>query len=142
LFPNTNQPIITGAQPTGDFFYNTPGSLKNDQGDGRVDYRLSDKDNLLWLFELGNVSKTLSPRSRALSTIGGFSGAGEIDLSRNAQISYTARLECDGRHGNPRQLHAPGLLRASGPTRTRICTRSLASAGIIRPPRIPAMAVS
>ena len=25
LFPDPNQTIITGTQPTGDYFYNTPG---------------------------------------------------------------------------------------------------------------------
>ena len=89
LFPEPNQTIIRGSQPTGDYFYNTPGSQVTDQGDGRVDYRLSDKDSLFGSISWGNTSKTLvAPFPGALDN-SGFSGVGELDLSRNAQISYT-----------------------------------------------------
>ena len=89
LFPNPNQPVITGSQPTGDYFYNTSGSQVTDQGDGRVDYRLSDKDSLFGSISWGNTSKTLvAPFPGALDN-SGFTGVGEIDLNRNAQLSYT-----------------------------------------------------
>jgi len=89
LFPNTNQPIITGSQPTGNFFYNTPGAQITDQGDGRVDYRLSDKDSLFGSMSWGNTSKSNTPPFPGALDASGFSGAAELDLSRNAQISYT-----------------------------------------------------
>ena len=58
LYPNPNQAILTGNQPTNDYFYNTPGGLTTDQGDGRVDYRLSDKDSLFGSLSWSNTSKT------------------------------------------------------------------------------------
>ncbi|HXJ44617.1 MAG TPA: TonB-dependent receptor [Bryobacteraceae bacterium] len=88
-FPATNQPIITGSQPTGDYFYNTAGSQVTDQGDGRVDYRLTDKDSLFGSISWGNTNRTsVAPFPGALDN-SGFNGVGELDLSRNAQISYT-----------------------------------------------------
>ncbi|SPF44855.1 TonB-dependent receptor [Candidatus Sulfopaludibacter sp. SbA4] len=89
LYPNPNQAILTGNQPTNDYYYNTAGGLTTDQGDGRVDYRLSDKDSLFGSLSWSNTSKTDgAPLPGALDDTG-FNGAGEIDLSRNAQISYT-----------------------------------------------------
>jgi hypothetical protein len=89
LYPNPNQAIITGNQPTNDYYYNTTGGLTTDQGDGRVDYRLSDKDSLFGSLSWSNTSKTDgAPLPGALDDTG-FNGAGEIDLSRNAQMSYT-----------------------------------------------------
>src|SRR4051794_13228254 len=89
LFPDPNQRIITGTQPTGDYFYNTPGSQQTDQGDLRMDYRLSDKDSLFGSLSWGNTSKTSVPPFPGALDSSGFSGAGEIDLNRNAQISFT-----------------------------------------------------
>ena len=89
LFPNPNQTVITGNAPTNDYFYNTVGGLTTDQGDGRVDYRLSQKDNLFGSLSWSNTSKTDgAPLPGALDDTG-FNGAGEVDLSRNAQISYS-----------------------------------------------------
>uniref|UniRef100_Q02CJ0 TonB-dependent receptor n=1 Tax=Solibacter usitatus (strain Ellin6076) TaxID=234267 RepID=Q02CJ0_SOLUE len=89
LFPAPNQPVITGTQPTGDYFYNTPGGQLTDQGDARVDYRLSDKDSLFGSVSWGNTSKTsVAPFPGALDN-SGFNGTGELDLNRNGQISYT-----------------------------------------------------
>jgi hypothetical protein len=89
LYPNPNQAVITGNAPTNDYFYNTVGGLTTDQGDGRVDYRLSDKDSLFGSLSWSNTSKTDgAPLPGALDDTG-FNGAGEIDLARNAQISYT-----------------------------------------------------
>jgi hypothetical protein len=88
-FPSPNQPIITGTQPTGDYFYNTAGSQLTDQGDMRVDYRLSDKDSVFGSMSWGNTNKTsVAPFPGALDN-SGFNGTGEIDLNRNGQISYT-----------------------------------------------------
>jgi hypothetical protein len=88
-FPEPNQRIITGSQPTGDFFYNTPGSQQTDQGDVRVDYRLSEKDNLFGSMSWGNTSKSSVPPFPGALDNSSFAGAGEIDLNRNGQISYT-----------------------------------------------------
>jgi Carboxypeptidase regulatory-like domain len=89
LFPDPNQRIITGTQPTGDYFYNTPGSQLTDQGDLRMDYRLSDKDSIFGSMSWGNTSKaSVAPFPGALDN-SGFSGTGEVDLNRNGQISYT-----------------------------------------------------
>jgi hypothetical protein len=88
LYPNPNQSVITGNAPTNDYFYNTTGALVTDQGDARVDYRLSDKDSLFGSLSWSNTSKTDgAPLPGALDDTG-FNGAGEIDLSRNAQMSY------------------------------------------------------
>ena len=89
LFPSPNQNVITGNAPTNDYFYSTTGALITDQGDGRVDYRLSEKDSLFGSLSWSNTSKTDgAPLPGALDDTG-FNGAGEIDLSRNAQMSYT-----------------------------------------------------
>ncbi len=89
LFPAPNQSIITGNTPTGDFFYSTPGAQQTDQGDTRVDFRLSDKDNIFGSLSWGNTNKTNSPPFPGPLDNSGFNGAGEIDLSRNGQVSYT-----------------------------------------------------
>ncbi len=89
LYPTPNQTVISGNAPTNDYFYNTTGGLVTDQGDARVDYRLSDKDSLFGSLSWSNTSKTDgAPLPGALDDTG-FNGAGEIDLSRNAQLSYT-----------------------------------------------------
>ena len=89
LYPNPNQTVITGNAPTNDYYYNTTGALTTDQGDARVDYRLSDKDSLFGSLSWSNTSKSDgAPLPGALDDTG-FNGAGEIDLSRNAQMSYT-----------------------------------------------------
>ena len=89
LYPNPNQAILTGNQPTNDFFYNTPGHQVTDQGDGRVDYRLSDKDSIFGSLSWSNTSKTDGVPFPGPLDGSPFNGAGEIDLARNAQISYT-----------------------------------------------------
>jgi len=88
-FPDPNQRIITGTQPTGDYFYNTPGSQQTDQGDLRMDYRLSDRDTLFGTMSWGNTHKTSVPPFPGALDSSGFNGSGEIDLNRNGQISYT-----------------------------------------------------
>jgi Carboxypeptidase regulatory-like domain len=89
LYPNPNQTIITGNQPTNDYYVNTPGGLNTDQGDARVDYRLSSKDSLFGSLSWSNTSKTNGQIFPGALDGTPFAGAGEIDLARNAQISYT-----------------------------------------------------
>ncbi|HTX35518.1 MAG TPA: carboxypeptidase regulatory-like domain-containing protein [Bryobacteraceae bacterium] len=89
LYPNPNEPVITGNAPTNDYYYDTTGALTTDQGDARVDYHLSEKDSLFGSLSWSNTSKTDgAPLPGALDDTG-FNGAGEIDLSRNGQVSYT-----------------------------------------------------
>jgi hypothetical protein len=89
LYPATNQPIITGNGPTRDFYYVAPGSQITDQGDGRVDYRLSEKNSLFGSLSWSNTAKTSgSPFPGALDGAD-FNGAQETDLNRNAQIGFT-----------------------------------------------------
>jgi hypothetical protein len=89
LYPNPNQAVLTGNQPTNDYYFNTTGALTTDQGDARVDYHLSDKDSLFGSLSWSNTSKSDgAPLPGALDDTG-FNGAGEIDLARNAQMSYT-----------------------------------------------------
>jgi hypothetical protein len=89
LYPSTNQPIITGNAPTRDYYYVAPGGQNTDQGDSRVDYRLSEKDSLFGSVSWANTSKTSgSPFPGALDGAD-FNGAQETDLSRNGQVSYT-----------------------------------------------------
>ncbi len=92
LYPSTNQPILTGVQPARDFYYVSSGGQVTDQGDTRVDYRLSEKDSIFGSLSWSNTSKTSgSPFSGAAAALDGadFNGAQETDLSRNAQMSYT-----------------------------------------------------
>ncbi len=89
LYPNTNQPIVTANGPTRDFYYNAAGGQTTDQGDGRVDYRLSDKDSLFGSLSWSNTGKTDGSPFPGPLDGADFNGAQEIDLNRNAQISYT-----------------------------------------------------
>src|SRR5262249_31445797 len=76
-------------QPTNDYYYNTPGGLQTDQGDARVDYRLSDKESLFGSISWSNTSKTSGVPFPGPLDGSNFNGAGDIDLSRNGQVSYT-----------------------------------------------------
>ncbi len=89
LYPAPNAPIITGSQPTGNYFYNTAGSQKTDQGDARVDYRMSEKNNIFGSMSWGDTSKTSVPPFPGALDNSSFAGANEIDLNRNAQLSFT-----------------------------------------------------
>ncbi len=89
LYPGTNQPIKTGTYPANDFYYITPGKQVTDQGDGRVDYRISAKDSLFGSLSWANTSKTDGPPFPGPLDGSPFNGAAEEDLSRNAQMSYT-----------------------------------------------------
>ena len=89
LYPLPNEAIITGNQPTNDYFYNTPGNWTTDQGDARVDYRLSDKNSLFGSLSWSDTSKTDGVPFPGPLDGSPFNGAGEVDLARNGQISYT-----------------------------------------------------
>ncbi len=89
MYPNTNQPILIGNAPTRDYYYVAPGSQFTDQGDARVDYRVSEKDSLFGSISWSNTSKTSGAPFPGPLDGADFNGAQETDLSRNAQISWT-----------------------------------------------------
>jgi hypothetical protein len=89
LWPGTNQAIVTGNVPQNDYFTETPGALTTDQGDGRVDYRLSEKDSIFGSISWSNTSKSSIPPFTGALDGGNFNGSSEQDLGRNAQLSYT-----------------------------------------------------
>ncbi len=87
--PNLLSGITSGFQPTNNYAVTTPGALNTDQGDARVDYRVSEKDSLFGSVSWSNTYKnSVVPFSGVLDG-GNFNGAGEQDLGRNAQIGYT-----------------------------------------------------
>lgn len=88
-YPNPNRPIQTGKYFQNDYYTVTPGALTTDQGDGRVDYRLSDKDSIFGSLSWSNTNKTSQPPFGGGIDGGNFNGSSELDLGRNAQIGYT-----------------------------------------------------
>ena len=89
LFPNPNLPYVTGATPSNDFSYSTPGSSGTHQGDMRVDYQLSPTSTLFGSVSWSDGSTTRTPPLPGALDESAFTGANEYDLNRNAQISYT-----------------------------------------------------
>jgi hypothetical protein len=89
LYPATNQTIPIGTYPQNDYFVSTPGAQNTDQGDGRVDYRLSDKDSIFGTLSWSNLNKLNgAPLPGALDGTP-FNAVTEEDLGRNAQLSWT-----------------------------------------------------
>src|SRR6266700_4449365 len=89
LYPATNQPVRIGNFPQNDYFASTAGRQTTDQGDGRVDYRLSDKDSLFGSLSWSNLSKLNAPSVPGALDGSPFNAVTEEDLGRNAQMSYT-----------------------------------------------------
>ncbi len=89
LYPATNQPVRIGNFPQNDYFASTAGRQTTDQGDGRVDYRLSDKDSLFGSLSWSNLSKFNAPPLPGALDGSPFNAVTEEDLGRNAQMSYT-----------------------------------------------------
>jgi hypothetical protein len=89
LFPATNQPIKSGDYPQNDYYFVTPGALVTDQGDGRVDYRINDSNSIFGSISWSDTNKSsVQPYQGALDG-GDFNGVSEVDLGRNAQLSYS-----------------------------------------------------
>ncbi len=89
LYPATNQPLLAGTYPQNDFYTITPGALNTDQGDGRVDYHLNDKNSIFGSLSWSDTNKSsVQPLPSALDG-GNFNGTGEIDLGRDAMLSWT-----------------------------------------------------
>jgi hypothetical protein len=89
LYPSPNQPVIPGNYPQNDYYALTAGGLRTDQGDGRVDFHLSDKDSLFGSISWSDTNKSNVPPFQGALDGGNFYGVSEEDLGRNAQIGYT-----------------------------------------------------
>jgi hypothetical protein len=89
LYPAPNQPIINGNYPENDYYSLTPGGLATDQGDGRVDYHIDDKDSIFGSISWSDTPKYNVPPFQGALDGGNFYGSSELDLGRNAQIGYT-----------------------------------------------------
>ncbi len=89
LYPNTNQPYKTGTYFTNDYYTVTPGSQTTDQGDGRVDYRMNEKNSLFGSISWSDTGKLSTPPLPGALDGGNFYGNSEQDLGRNAQIGFT-----------------------------------------------------
>ncbi|MBZ5593546.1 MAG: TonB-dependent receptor [Acidobacteriia bacterium] len=89
LYPATNQPIIAGGYPRNDLFVSTPGNQTTDQGDVRVDHRLTEKDSLFGTLSWADTNKTSGPPLPGALDGATFAGVPEVDLSRNAMLSWT-----------------------------------------------------
>jgi Carboxypeptidase regulatory-like domain len=90
LYPAPNTPssncAVAGA---GCYYAVTPGALNTDQGDGRVDYRMSDTNSIFGTISWSDTSKSsVQPFQGALDG-GNFNGTSEVDLGRNAMLSWT-----------------------------------------------------
>jgi hypothetical protein len=89
LYPAPNQPIVNGNYPVNDYYALTAGSFRTDQGDGRVDYKIDDKDSLFGSISWSNTAKSNVPPFQGALDGGNFYGSSEQDLGRNAQIGFT-----------------------------------------------------
>jgi hypothetical protein len=89
LYPATNQPFANGNYPQNDYYALTAGTLNTDQGDGRVDYRLNEKNSLFGSLSWSNTNKTSVPPFQGALDGANFYGTSEQDLGRNAQLGYT-----------------------------------------------------
>jgi len=89
LFPNPNQPIKSGFQPQNDYYVVTPGGLNTDQGDGRVDYHMNDKNSIFGSISWSDTSKFGTPPLPGALDGASFYGVSEQDLGRNAMLSWT-----------------------------------------------------
>jgi hypothetical protein len=82
----TSNCAVAGA---GCYYTATPGALNTDQGDGRVDYRLSDSNSIYGTISWSDTSKSsVQPLPGALDG-GVFQGSSETDLGRNTMLSWT-----------------------------------------------------
>ena len=90
LFPKPNTSYISsGAAPVNDYFIVTPVGQNIDQGDGRVDYRISEKDSIFGSLSWSNKNQSNGqPLPGALDGTY-FASQAEQDLARNAMLSYT-----------------------------------------------------
>jgi hypothetical protein len=89
LYPAPNQPMTAGKLPLNNYYVTTAGHQNVDQGDTRVDFKLSDKDSLFGSLSYSNLSRTNVPPLPGALDGTPFNAVTEEDLGRNAQLSYT-----------------------------------------------------
>ena len=89
LYPAPNEPFAAGNYPQNDYAVLTNGTLATDQGDGRVDYRIDEKDSLFGSLSWSNTAKASGAPFPGALDGANFNGASEQDLGRNAQLGYT-----------------------------------------------------
>ena len=88
LYPGPNQPFANGNYPENDYYALTAGALNTDQGDGRVDFKIDEKDSLFGSISWSNTNKSAVPPFQGALDGGNFYGSSEQDLGRNAQIGF------------------------------------------------------
>jgi hypothetical protein len=89
LYPAPNVIVPGGNYPQNNFYTVTPGGWNTDQGDGRVDYQLNEKNSIFGSISWTNTSKTNTPPFPGALDGGNFYGSAEEDLGRNAMISWS-----------------------------------------------------
>ncbi len=89
LFPPTNQAIRTGTYPQNDLFVSTAGSQTTNQFDVRSDFKISDRDSVFGSLSWSNLNKFNAPPFPGALDGTPFNAVTEVDLGRNAQLSYT-----------------------------------------------------
>jgi hypothetical protein len=89
LYPAPTLEVAPGRFPQSNFFNATSGRQNTHQGDGRVDYRLSDKDNLFGSLSWSNLDKFNEPFFPGALDGTPFNAVTEENLGRNAQFSWT-----------------------------------------------------
>ena len=90
LYPAPNTSYVTsGGPPLNNYFIVTPVGQNIDQGDGRVDYRASDKDTIFGSLSWSERSQSNGqPLPGALDATY-FASQAQADLARNAMLSWT-----------------------------------------------------
>jgi hypothetical protein len=83
---DTSNCKVAGA---GCYFVATPGALNTDQGDGRVDYRMNDSNSIFGTISWSDSSKSSVAPFQGLLDGADFQGVSEVDLGRNAMLSWT-----------------------------------------------------
>ncbi len=89
LYPHPNQAFAAGNYPQNDYYTATPGTLNTDQGDGRVDYRLNEKNSIFGSISWSDTAKASVPPFVGALDGGNFNGSSEVDLGRNGTLSWT-----------------------------------------------------
>ncbi len=88
LFPTPTSSVGQGIRPQNNYFNPTNGTQQADQGDVRVDHRISDKDSIFGSLSWSDVNKfNAQPLPGALDATY-FNSNSEVDLARNAMLSY------------------------------------------------------
>lgn len=88
LFPTANQ-NLTDRLAAANYLPTAPALQNNDQFDVRIDHRLTDKDSLFGSLSWSNENKSITAPLPGALDAAGFNGAEELNLGRNAMVSWT-----------------------------------------------------